>query len=93
MEFLSRRPNLYLSGKVGGLIAVASGYNGGPTCLTSLIHNARVLRLLIATGSMHVTPTRRIFDEEGRLTDEKQAGQINGLGVEVVRLARLLKSE
>src|SRR4051794_9324184 len=28
LEFLPRRPNLYLSGKVGGLIAVASGTNG-----------------------------------------------------------------
>lgn len=93
LEFLPRRPNLYLSGKVGGLIAVASGSNGGPTCLTSLIYNARALRLLVATGSMHVSPTKRIFDAEGRLTDEKQTGQINGLGVEVVRLARLLKAE
>lgn len=93
LEFLPRRPNLYLSGKVAGLIAVASGTNGGPTCLTSLIYNARALRLLIAPGSMHVSPTKRVFDAEGRLTDEKQAGQVNGLGVEVVNLARLLKAD
>ena len=93
LEFLPRRPNLYLSGKVAGLIAVASGANGGPTCLTSLIYNARALRLLIAPGSMHVSPTKRIFDAEGHLTDEKQAAQINELGAEVVKLARLYKGE
>lgn len=93
LEFLPRRPNLYLTGKVGGLIAVASGTNGGPTCLTSLMYNARALRLLVAPGSMHVSPTRRVFDEAGNLTDQKQVDQLNSLGAEVVRLARLLKSE
>lgn len=93
LEFLPRRPNLYLSGKVGGLIAIASGTNGGPTCLTSLMYNARALKLLVATNSMHVSPTKRIFDAEGRLTDEKQAAQVAALGAEVTRLARLLKAE
>ena len=93
LEFLPRRPNLYLTGKVGGLIGVASGTNGGPTCLTSLMYNARALKLLIAPNSMHVSPTKRIFDAEGRLTDEKQAAQVAALGAEVTHLARLFKAD
>jgi hypothetical protein len=42
---------------------------------------------------MHVSPTKRIFDAEGRLIDEKQAGQVAELGAEVVKLARMLKAE
>ncbi|MDB5081639.1 MAG: NADPH-dependent reductase [Chloroflexi bacterium] len=93
LEFLPRRPNLYLTGKVGGLLAVASGTTGGPTCLTSLIYNARALRLLVAPGSTHVSPTKRVFDQAGQLTDEKLALQVAELGAEVTRLARLLKAE
>ncbi len=93
LELLPRRPKLYLSGKVGGLIAVASGVNGGPTALTSLIYNARTLRLLIAPGSLHVSPSKRVFDAEGHLLDEKLTTQLVELGQEVVRLARLLKSQ
>jgi FMN reductase len=93
LELLPRRPKLYLTGKVAGLVAVASGSNGGPTCLTSLIYNARALRLLIAPGSLHVSPTKRIFDGEGRLMDEKLASQVVELGAEVVRLARLLATD
>ncbi len=92
LELLPRRPRLYLTGKVGGLIAVASGVNGGPNALTSLIYNARALRLLIAPGSMHVSPARRVFDSEGRLQDEKLTSQLVELGQEVVRLTIALKT-
>ncbi len=91
LEFLPRRPNLYLSGKVGGLLAVASGTNSGPNCLTSMMFNARALRLLIAPGSMQVSPSKRIFDADGHLTDVSMAGRIAELGAEVVKLAWMLK--
>lgn len=93
LEFLPRRPKLYLTGKVGGLLVVASGINGGPNCLTSLMFNARALKLLIAPGSIEVSPSKRIFDAEGRLTDESLAARIAELGAEVVKLARMLKAE
>ncbi len=93
LEFLPRRPNLYLSGKVGGLLAVASGINSGPNCLTSMMFNARALRLLIAPGSMQVSPSKRIFDADGHLTDASMAGRIAELGAEVVKLAWMLKAQ
>ncbi len=91
LELLPRRPALYLTGKAAGLITVAGGVNYGQVSLASLLHNARALRLLIAPGSLQISPGKRLFDAEGRLLDDKMRLQIEELGAEVVRLARMLK--
>ena len=78
---------------MAGLIAIAGNENYGANSLTALIHNARALRLIIATGSFHVSPTKRLFDAEGQLLDEKTAHRLAELGREVVKLARLFNAE
>ncbi len=93
LELLPRRPHLYLSGKVAGLMALAGGTQAGPNALTALIYNARALRVLIAPGSLHISPARRLFDESGQLLDSKLLAQIDELGAEVVGLARLLRPD
>lgn len=91
LELLPRQPHLYLTGKVGGLLTVAGGPNAGPNSLTSLIYNARALRMLIAPSSLQISPARKLFDANGHLTDERLIQQIIALGAEVTSLARQLK--
>lgn len=91
MELLPRKPHLYLTGKAGGLLVVAGGPHAGPNALTSLIHNARALRMMVATGSVQISPARSVL-KDGVLIDEHLARQVSELGREVVRLTVMLKS-
>ena len=91
LELLPRRPHLYLTGKVAGLISLAGGANAGGESLTALYYNARALKLLVAPGSFHVSPAKRLFDDQGHLQDDRTLSRLHDLGTEVVRLAERLK--
>lgn len=93
LELLPRRPNLYLTGKVAGVLVVAGGVRFGPMSLNSLMVNAQALRLLVAPTSFAVAPAKTLLDQSGQLTDEKMTAAIRELGGEVVRLAQLLKTK
>ena len=90
LELLPRRPHLYLSGKVAGLIALAGGANAGGEALTSLYYNARSLKLLVVPSSFHLSPAKTLF-VDGDIKDEKVIGRIASLGTEVAQLARKLR--
>lgn len=93
LEFLPRRPHLYLTGKVAGLLVVSGGTRYGAVSLNALMNSALALRLAIAPGSFTVAPARTLFDTDGNLTDQKMRTQLVELGAEVTNLAGALKSK
>ncbi len=90
LELLPRRPRIYLSGKVIGLLALAGGTNAGAECLTALYYNARALKGLVVPNSFQVSPTKNLF-ASGKMEDERLLGRLMELGTEVANLAHKLK--
>lgn len=93
LEFLPRKPHLYLTGKVGGLLVVSGGTRYGAFSLNALMSSALALRLIIAPGSFTVAPARTLFDADGTLTDQKMHAQLTEFGAEVANLAAALKTK
>lgn len=91
LDLLPRRPNLYLTGKVAGLMVVSSGIRFAASSLNSLTVNAHALRLLVAPTGFPIAPVRAIFDQQGQLTDEKIAAAISELAGDVVRLTQQIQ--
>jgi FMN reductase len=90
-ELLPREPRKYLEGKVVGLIAVGGGPFWASNTLTALLHFARATRAIVAPSSVALLQARKLFDQQGNLTDVGYISQLQELGTEVVNLAGSIK--
>ena len=89
---LGDRSPPYLSNKPIGLISTAGGVQG-LQAVNSMDFIARALRGWSVPLVLPVAQSWQSFDPDGRLTDEVVAGQLRGLGAEVLRAARQFHAE
>lgn len=90
LEFLRGDEPAYLGGKSVGLIATAAGDGAGVNAVHAMVHAAHVLRATVVPLWVSIPKASRVFDREGRTTDDHWAGQLDRLGRLVVRLAGTL---
>ena len=84
---LADRDPPYLTSKPVGLVSTAGGVQG-LQAVNSMEFIVRALRGWSVPMVLPVAQSWQSFDPEGRLVDEEIAGQLRGLGAEVVRAAR-----
>jgi FMN reductase len=84
---LADRDPPYLTNKPVGLVSTAGGVQG-LQAVNSMEFIVRALRGWSVPMVLPVAQSWQSFDPDGRLTDEGIAGQLRGLGAEVVRAAR-----
>jgi FMN reductase len=84
---LADRDPPYLTNKPVGLVSTAGGVQG-LQAVNSMEFIVRALRGWSVPMVLPVAQSWQSFDPDGRLTDQGIAGQLRGLGAEVVRAAR-----
>jgi FMN reductase len=91
LDLLARRDPPYLTGKIVGLISTAAGVQG----LQAVNTLEFVVRALRGWAVPLVIPIsqREAFDAEGRIVDERVAGQLRALGHEVASMCLLRRPE
>jgi FMN reductase len=88
LYLLGERNPPYLADKVIGLISTAGGTQG-LQAVNTMEFIVRSLRAWAVPLVVPVGPASRMFDAEGNLQDDAARRQLNTLGAEVVRVARL----
>src|SRR6476646_3320753 len=86
LHVLGRRDPPYLHDKVIGLISAAGGTQG-LQAINTMEFSVRSLRGWAVPYVVPIASAARVFDSEGRLTDESVELQLRTLGAEVVRVA------
>jgi FMN reductase len=88
----SGEESVYLTDKVVGLISVAGGTQG-LQAINTMEFCVRALRAWAVPLVVPVLQAARVFDDDGRPTDEAVARQLKMLGSEVVRVAEHFSTE
>ena len=83
---LADRDPPYLTNKPVGLVCTAGGVQG-LQAVNTMDFIARALRAWAVPLVLPVGESWRAFDADGRLVDDRVAGQLRGVGAEVVRAA------
>lgn len=87
LQELAGDPEPYLHGKAVGCVVTTSGWQAGVTTLTSLRSTVHALRGWPTPLGVVINSSARPFGPDGAATDPKVAGQLAGLGGQVVSFA------
>ncbi len=80
-------------GKMLGLVAVSGGSMGGLAPMNALRDVGRALHAWVVPSQAGIPRAWEVFEEEGRLGDDRIADRVRQVGQEVVRFARLHGAE
>ena len=91
LDWVSRTPRVKganpFAGKVTGLMAASPGALGGLQGLDTVQRVLTTVGALVLPKMVAVPRADKVFDPEGRLTDEASARRVAELSAEVVRIA------
>jgi FMN reductase len=89
-EFLSEEG--YLTNKVVGLIATAGGDMAGVNAINAMVHTVHALRGTTVPLLVSIPRAKKMFNQDGRLLDDKWVSRLEILGRLVVETAGKLSS-
>lgn len=92
MEYLADAPRPYLHNKPVGLIATASGEMADVHSISAMINVVHSLRGIALPLSVPIHGAKHVFNQEGKVTNEKIAARLTQLGKMVVETAERLNT-
>ena len=90
LEYLSRDPKPYLTGKIIGLISTSGG-SPGINAINSLDYVSRALHGWVCPTTVAIPHSHRQFDDEGKMKDEKLIHRIHRMAMELEYAASRFK--